>query len=353
MAEGYNDHFIVDGQLLASRTSPTIVLVAGKTGSGKSTALNNIFGLNFEARSSPGSVTTVIADEVVERNGTTFRVIDTPGLGDAGGRTTATTKAMATAVKSSDFTLLYCLPVKPSDTLTETDKLIIKSLQSHLGRRVWDKCVLLLTYSDIARHGEFPSDHQADSYISYLHEHIQAFHRMLKDCGIDIPPIKSIFAHDRLQFRAGQESTGEIIAVPVMKTNSNAEPKIHPGSHTRWTEKALVEVTHVTRLKRLAGEPDGVCRILTGAIYGCCSTPNVIATAFYRCYKNPRRSTTVVVQGALRYPYRVIVGALLGAGIGCLCGMFRSQLWMVIGTCIGALVGVVLAFLSFLGSKEC
>ena len=305
-------------------------------------------------------MTQVVREEVVQRNGRSFRVVDTPGLGGVEGQTETIIKQMASTVKDSNFVLLYCLPVKPSDTLTETDKFIVKTVQSSLGRFVWDKCVLLLTFSDIARHEEFGSDHQISNYISYLQGHILAFHSILKHCGADVPEIKSILEYDRQQSEPIQESLGQIVAVPVMKSKSSTGPAIHPGISTGWTEQALDEITKAAWMRRRSIQeiPGGCCLAIKRLTKSTCEflknpRPHLdtVKVAVHRCFRDPRQSTALAVQNGVQNPRRVAAGALLGAGMGCLCGVCGG-LWMLLGSFIGAVIAVVLGLLSFIARKE-
>lgn len=307
MAERYRkEQFVttIDDQLLSAGTNPVVLMVTGKTGSGKSTALNNIFDLHFEARNSPTSVTQAVTGEDIEKNGVTLRIIDTPGLGAVNLKTEEIVRKMDAATKDLDFTLLYCLSVKPSDTLTETDKIIVKNLQSGLGSRVWDKCVLLLTFSDVARCDEFSSQHQTEDYIAYLQGHVRAFHLLLQQCGAEVSGVKTIFEYDRQQqVRKQQESVGEIVAVPVKKSKSN-EPNILPRINSDWTESAFIEIKKTSQLRKR------------------------------------KETNRTVTKGS-------VAGVVMGAGIGAVVGVFSNPLGlgMPIGACIGATVGVAVAYL--------
>ena len=151
----------------ASKDEPRLI-VAGKPGNGKSTALNNIFGLNLQAKAAIHSVTTKFELRKVEKHGICLTVFDTPGLGALDIDKEAVTAAMTDSIIGTDFTLLYCLSVAPCSRLTEVDRAIIHSLHASLGKEVWDKCVILFTFSDTVRRDEFGSTDETENYKAYM-----------------------------------------------------------------------------------------------------------------------------------------------------------------------------------------
>lgn len=94
-----------------------------KTGQGKSTALNNIFGLKFEADLSFASVTTAITIITVEINSVTMKIIDTPGL-EASDITTEDVLANLKKQKIDQcrVILLYCSSVGPNNKVSKEDE---------------------------------------------------------------------------------------------------------------------------------------------------------------------------------------------------------------------------------------
>ena len=68
----------------AERSDPVVLVLAGKTGVGKSTLLNNFLGLSkekkAESKRSGKSVTTKVNEYKKVINGIAVKIIDTPGL---------------------------------------------------------------------------------------------------------------------------------------------------------------------------------------------------------------------------------------------------------------------------------
>ena len=191
------------------------VIVAGRARAGKSTALNNIFGLTLEARVSSVSVTKEVSITRIIQNDVILNIIDTPGLGALDIKTEDILSGMSKLKISKQFILLYCTSVAPNSSLTETDCTIVKNIQSIFGKRVWNRCVLLLTSSDTVRESDFLSNEHIVEYIAYLRGHADQFHQILKGCGAAIPGAMLLFDYQRKQY--ADTISDKLVAIPVAK----------------------------------------------------------------------------------------------------------------------------------------
>ena len=287
-------------------TQENVVVVLGKIGSGKSMALNNIYGLNLTTKSSPRPVTTEISERLVQSGGAGVKVIDTPGLGGIMRSADSIVSELADKLEGKDYTMVYCLPVKPSDTLTETDLSIVKAINYRLGRRVWDKCVLLLTFSDQAKSAPAHCNDNT-AYINFLEDHVNAFYNMLKEVNIELPVIQSVFGH---RYRNQQQlvSNGQIVAIPVAKSLEET-PDIVPGAQLRsqnWAEEALLEISKTSSLMKRKEHHE-----------------------WRMVRENPQRSAGV---GALIGPFTsfwgIFFGAFFKAALAIILAMGRWLRWM-------------------------
>lgn len=290
------------------------VMVAGKPRSGKSKALNNIFDLKLEAEPSAASVTKYINRLDVERNGAILHVIDTPGLGALDVKKKEVLKDMSTLKIKGDFTFLYCLPVAPSSALTDTDRIIIKNLNSIFGKKIWEKCFLLLTFSDTARRDEFSSLDQVEEYKKYLKGHCEAFQQALKECGVKAHEVKTIFEYKSKEQRENETLKG-IVALPVGKCKDGETdilPGIQCGDTRDWTDYAFIEII------KKAGK---------------------LSLAFIRLKYNIAivlgSTGGIGIAGAL-------AGTAVGAGIGFGAGAVGGPIGMAAGAAVGAVSGAVL-----------
>ncbi len=282
------------------------IMVAGKPGNGKSTALNNLFDLNLETKISSRSVTTKILKKKIVKNDVSLIVLDTPGLGALDIDKEAITTAMVEALSNMDYTLLYCLSVGPGSRLTETDKAIIENLQATLGTEVWDKCVVLFTFSDTARDC-FSSD---VDYKDYLKDVAEEFSKVLKGSSSEAPVVKSIFeCQGREDISLRTEGGKDVVAIPVGKDINRAmEANILPGilqPTEDWTDLVFFELMRKTKEKRRKQ----FVKLKYGlAVAGSLSTSMVVGAVI--------GGAVGVAAGIVGGPGGVIVGGGLGVTAG-------------------------------------
>ncbi len=239
------------------------IMVAGRARNGKSTALNNIFGLKLTANASSKSVTQVVTvsevTKIVQKSKKkklkedkaadeeiTLRVIDTPGLGAIDIEKETILKDMKSVIKGDNYTLLYCFSVSTSCSITDTDEIILKNLDKSLGKEVWNKCVLLFTFSD---HAVQEFEDSQEGYIQYIKGHAEAFQRLLRKVTEDQSiVIKTIFEYPSIEKLDQDEKPSEIIAIPVNKKPQNSEA-ILPGmvrAGRDWTDIVFMELMKKT-----------------------------------------------------------------------------------------------------------
>ncbi len=235
------------------------IMVSGSARNGKSTALNNIFGLNLAVKASSKSVTQVLSvkevtkkipkpkeqqlkeDEAADEE-VTLRIIDTPGLGAIDIKKEIIAKDMERAIKGENYTLLYCFSVSPTNNITDTDEIILKNLHKSLGKEVWNKCILLFTFSD---HAVEEFEDSQEGYIQYIKGHAEAFQALLRKVTKDQSiVIKTIFEYPSIEKLKQDEKPSEIIAIPVNKKTQNSEA-ILPGmvrAGQDWTDIVFMEL---------------------------------------------------------------------------------------------------------------
>ena len=102
-----------------------LIVTAGLSRSGKSTAMNNIFGADFKSVYSASSVTRAVEPCRIEGHADELIVVDTPGLGATDIKFAKVKEELLDAIGGLNFVLMYCYSVGPSTAL-----------------RVWQMCML-------------------------------------------------------------------------------------------------------------------------------------------------------------------------------------------------------------------
>ena len=278
------------------------VVVAGKSGHGKSTALNNIFSLDFEARIAATSVTKVFTVKKAGKNGVQLTVIDTPGFAalDINGQEVADAAAMMDSTIIRGYTLLYCISISPSNRLSQEDANVIDCLHSTLGKVMWDKGIILFTNADTVRSDEFEDQSKTQKYIDHIKERAVQLSSLLKDKGFK-GDIKTIFEYSEM-------SEGDVVAIPVGKNPDN-EFDILPGivqQNDDWTNEVIGKILIKTKDQRRK-------KAILTLKYGAASTGTTAAFT--------------------------VGGAVLGCGIGATAGVILGPLGVGVGAGTGAAIG--------------
>ena len=277
------------------------IMIAGKPANGKSTALNNIFGLELDAGISAHSVTQRMIETEVVKNNHSLKIIDTPGLGALDIKREEIAIVMGETIKSKDYTLIYCLSVSPSSRLTEEDKTIVSNLNEFLSKDVWQKCVILFTFSDTAWRDEFADNDDLEGYKDYLSKMAVEFQSILKGHDQNAPPVKTIF-EDR--------ESSDIVAFPVGKKTTSTKdilPGVNIEEGNDWTDLVFTEI-----LKKTAEDKR---KSLFDLKYGAAIASSGAST--------------------------VLVTTLVGAGAGATVGAVGGPIGMVAAAGIGAAGGLV------------
>ena len=221
------------------------VMIAGLPRTGKSTALNNIFGLELEARSGPKSVTDVTTSTLVAKNDITLKVVDTPGLKAVDLNERVVIKEMTKLGIEKDFVLLMTLSVCLGSTISTDYVNIIKNINAIFGTEIWNQCIILLTYSDATRNMEFNSD----TMIKEYQEHLNLYCEFLQEVLTKLKIKKTIrLFSDYKSLEQFQDKTLDgIVAMPVGK-NPEVETKLILPDLTwahdhKWNDLLLMEIT--------------------------------------------------------------------------------------------------------------
>ena len=136
-----NDTVIYKEVTILKPGIPT-VMIAGRRGSGRRTALSNIFHLKLDALASALSVTRVInAFEVIKKvprkmgntSDVIIQIVDTTGLECVDNCRGKYLDELKRVINRVNFTLLYCFSIAPNNLLLEIDKTTFTNLHHAFG----------------------------------------------------------------------------------------------------------------------------------------------------------------------------------------------------------------------------
>ena len=304
----------------------TIVL-AGKSGAGKSTFAQNILGELFPIQVSPDPLTSTCHTEEGTKHGVTVKVVDTVGLQqETGEERRRELKILADYVKDREVDcLIYCLPVSTSLKFSDRNPDAIESLHAVFGRKIWEKCIIVFTFSNnlwdwidsnISNRSE-----AIKTYNQHLRNNAGHFKTELKKLGVD---------HDvklLVDLQSNPESLvgGTIIGIPA---GGILKHDVLPDFNYNYT---LTEDSPNSCIFTWAD-------IIFFEIVAKCkgeARENLLQ------YRYGERIARVVVSTLASGASFALAGAGIGAGIGTLAGPFGMVIAAPIGGVAGFLIGAV------------
>ena len=181
--------YLVQGSFLVDHSAASVkILVIGRTGTGKSTLINNILGRKIASvghRLYPE--TRTVSAYKKEIYGVNVTVCDTPGLGDASGNEEEYMKNIKAYCGDPDL-VIFCLSMDNTRWHTD-DENAIMIVTKHLGKEIWEYSMLVLTFADkfIAN---LPEDEVDDIFKQRRSDSEQKFKGTLEKLGIRLTPDK-------------------------------------------------------------------------------------------------------------------------------------------------------------------
>ena len=129
----------------------TIVLI-GKSGAGKSTLAKNVFGVDeVDTEISAERTTTEIKTHRKHKNGVPIAIIDTVGFESVNKKQIKQQlKELSKHTGGKADLVIYCLPISPSSKFDDFNPDIMAALQDAFGKDIWNHCLVVLTFSNVA-----------------------------------------------------------------------------------------------------------------------------------------------------------------------------------------------------------
>ena len=161
-----------------------MVVVGGKSGTGKSTLINNFLSLGgneaAEARIQPTSVTHNVKVYKGEVSGVRVRAVDMPGLHahrHSSNKEKDVIAALSHHTEGKADILIYCISL--IQRLDSIDERNIATLNKAFGEKLWANAILALTHADTILENEDNADKLDDIVEGFAKE----FEGILTDCA--------------------------------------------------------------------------------------------------------------------------------------------------------------------------
>ncbi len=142
--------------LLKSISRPSFnVLIVGAHGVGKSSTVNSLMGEIVAKTNALRPETREVTSYLMKKNGVSYTFIDTPGLCDDVPQKQNDKKYISLIKeKVKEVDSLWFI-VKLNERLRIDEIRALRIINQAFGRRVWDRCVLVLTHSDQVTEKDF------------------------------------------------------------------------------------------------------------------------------------------------------------------------------------------------------
>ena len=185
-------------EMVSAKNKEIHLVLAGKSGAGKSTLARIVFEIDASKPSelTPDHDTTECKTSRKTMHGITILCTDTVGLEERKGKNKEL-RSLSRHLKGNKVHLLvYCISVNPASKFRDTNPSIMKSLHYTFGSKIWNHCILVLTFSNDARkwHDEnIEENERASKYEDYIMKYAEKFREELQKLKVRKVSVKAIF----------------------------------------------------------------------------------------------------------------------------------------------------------------
>jgi hypothetical protein len=263
---------------------------------------------------SPESTTKDIEYQESRRGNTVIRIIDTPGLQK---KEKEKRKQLKKLTRFKVDLLIYCITVAPGNRFADINPATMKTLQDVFGTGIWNNCVVVFTYSNLAW-GHFISstdqeETAIDKYKAYINDYAATFQQELNRLKVFNKEARTVFNLPPHPRPPHPEENGDITIIPVIPAGFKVQDRVLADLEAVWTDTVFLEMIEK------------------------CKDEHKMAFLQYRYGEETAKKVKMMLGGSGG-------GALTVAGalVGILVGIVGGPLGMALGGAIGATAGLMI-----------
>ena len=317
-----------------------VIVVAGKSGTGKSTLINNFLALEgskaAESRRQPTSVTKEVKRYDGEVNSVHVRAVDMPGLHARKHSSDEEKEVIAALTHVTDGNadiLIYCVSL--AQRLDAIDERNIGTLIKAFGEKIWENAIFVLTHADSVLDDE---EHDLDELIAEFTKELQ---EMLAEKGVEVHV--SPFSSCHTSAESADMSPRDTEIAPDVSPGTEVAPYLNDHATEHEDSEATRNPTNAPDIENITGQelPVEIVAIPTG------KKPNkplgwrdsLLAQIITICQS---RAVSKLTQLGGVFWEKIKKKLKKGAKVGAVSGVIGSVSGAALGSGIGAGIGAII-----------
>ena len=156
-----------------------------------------------------------------------FRIIDTPGLGGKDKEIKKNLKEISRFTEGRVDLLVFCVPVGPGSKFEDTNPEIMKCLTDVFGKKLWQHCILVFTFSNLAWDYIKENENAVEEYKAHINAFADKFKKVLQALDVQ-DQVTTIFKQLEL-------NPDTIVAIPA---GLKSEDPL-PGISSNWEDEVF------------------------------------------------------------------------------------------------------------------